>query len=175
MDIRPMEETDAERFLALCQQLDGETALMLLEPGERSPDLEAQRTRIGAIRSSEREVVLVAELDGALAGFVGATAGMFRRSRGTAHLVVGVRSCYWGRGVGAALLEGLEAWARARGLHRLELTVMVHNTAAMALYRKRGFIIEGVRRESLLVDGRWVSERYMAKLLSAPADPDAQG
>ena len=63
-------------------------------------------------------------------------------------------------------MGGAERWARERGgIHRLELTVMAHNFKAVALYERAGFTIEGSRRHSLLVDGSYVDEHYMAKLL----------
>lgn len=48
-----------------------------------------------------------------------------------------------GRGVGTALVAAAVDWARARGLHKLALSVFPHNEAAIALYRKSGFIAEG--------------------------------
>jgi len=48
-----------------------------------------------------------------------------------------------GRGVGSALVAAAIAWARARGLHKLALSVFPHNEAAVALYRKSGFVEEG--------------------------------
>ena len=48
-----------------------------------------------------------------------------------------------GRGVGSALMEAAIAWARAEGLHKLSLGVFPHNAAAIALYRKYGFVEEG--------------------------------
>jgi RimJ/RimL family protein N-acetyltransferase len=50
-----------------------------------------------------------------------------------------------GRGVGTALVAAAIDWARARGLHKLTLGVFPHNEAAIALYRKFGFIEEGRR------------------------------
>ena len=50
-----------------------------------------------------------------------------------------------GRGVGSALLAAAIEWARERGLHKLSLGVFAHNEAAIALYRKFGFIEEGRR------------------------------
>jgi ribosomal protein S18 acetylase RimI-like enzyme len=50
-----------------------------------------------------------------------------------------------GRGVGSALLAAGINWARERGLHKLSLSVFPHNTAAIALYRKHGFVEEGRR------------------------------
>jgi RimJ/RimL family protein N-acetyltransferase len=50
-----------------------------------------------------------------------------------------------GRGVGSALLAAGIEWAREAGLHKLSLTVFVHNTAAIALYNKFQFVEEGRR------------------------------
>ena len=48
-----------------------------------------------------------------------------------------------GHGVGSALLAAAIEWARDRGLHKLSLGVFAHNTAAIELYRKFGFVEEG--------------------------------
>jgi len=50
-----------------------------------------------------------------------------------------------GRGVGSALVQAAIDWARGQGLHKLCLEVFTHNTAAIALYRKSGFVEEGRR------------------------------
>jgi [ribosomal protein S18]-alanine N-acetyltransferase len=50
-----------------------------------------------------------------------------------------------GYGVGSALLQATIDWARGQGLHKLSLEVFGHNTAAIALYRKCGFVEEGHR------------------------------
>jgi len=42
---------------------------------------------------------------------------------------------------------------------------MTHNEAGIALYRRRGFEIEGIKKHSLLLGGRYVDEYYMARLL----------
>ena len=48
-------------------------------------------------------------------------------------------------GVGSALLQATIEWARDHGLHKLSLEVFAHNTAAIAVYRKCGFVEEGHR------------------------------
>jgi putative acetyltransferase len=48
-----------------------------------------------------------------------------------------------GRGVGTALMAEALRWARSAGVERVELTVYPHNDAAIALYRKFGFVEEG--------------------------------
>ncbi len=63
------------------------------------------------------------------------------------------------------LLKDLEEWAREKQMHRMELTVMTHNTKAIKLYEKMGFLIEGLRKECLQIGRSWVDEFYMAKIL----------
>ena len=50
-----------------------------------------------------------------------------------------------GRGVGSALLGAAIEWAHGHALHKLSLGVFAHNTAAIELYRKFGFVEEGRR------------------------------
>ena len=47
------------------------------------------------------------------------------------------------RGIGSALLARALGWARGNGVERVELTVYPHNEAAIALYRRFGFVEEG--------------------------------
>lgn len=56
------------------------------------------------------------------------------------------------------------------GIVRLELSVMTHNQAALALYIKNGFEIEGTKRKSLIIDGEWVDEYYMSKIFPKKKD-----
>lgn len=51
-----------------------------------------------------------------------------------------------GRGIGAALLDAVIAWARGRGLTQLELWAPAHRAAALRLYRAGGFSETGARR-----------------------------
>ena len=167
--IRPIQESDAAAFLALRTQLDAETHFMMLEPGERDQDLERQYAELRSVLACANHTILLAVTeDQQLAGYLEAEGGRFRRNRHTATIVLGVLNVYHKQGIGTRLLQSVEAWAGTCGVRRLELTVMVHNRAAQALYTKMGFVIEGRRQWSLLVDGAFVDEYSMAKLI--PAD-----
>ena len=54
-----------------------------------------------------------------------------------------------GRGVGSALVAASIDWARDQGLHKLSLSVFPHNEAAIAVYRKFDFEVEGHRRKQI--------------------------
>ena len=165
MFIRTIRPDDAEQFLRLRMQLDEETQFMMLEPGERNISLEEQLYQIEQVLSKENQVIFVAEQDDQLIGYLGAIGGDFKRNKHSAEIVIGILQAYTGQGLGSQLFIAMEAWARQKQLHRLELTVMTHNRAGVALYRKRGFEIEGTKRHALVVNGKYVDEFYMAKLL----------
>ena len=164
--VRQIRETDAAPFLELCRKLDEETRFMMLEPGERSTSVEEQSRQIKGVLLTDNQTILVAEAGGGLVGYVAAYGGDFRRNRHCAQVITGVLQAFSGRGVGTRLFMELEQWARRNGVHRLELTVMAHNDRAVRLYRKMGYEVEGGRRDSLLVNGSYVDEYYMGKLLS---------
>ncbi len=164
--IREIRESDAEAFLDLCKRLDEETQLMMLEPGERLTTAEEQRERIRHLLSQDNQIILVAEHNGQLAGYLAASGGEYRRNKHSLQIVIGILQEFASQGIGTRLFTELGDWARRRNIHRLELTVMVHNTKAIGLYQKMGFEIEGVKRDSLLVNGKYVDEYYMGKLLN---------
>lgn len=68
-------------------------------------------------------------------------------------LGMGVLAAYRGQGLGDRLLKAAIAHAWQQGLQRLELEVFSDNTAAISLYRKHGYQVEGVKRYARLIDG----------------------
>jgi len=79
------------------------------------------------------------------------------------------------RGVGSALVASAIEWARANGLHKLALGVFPHNNAAIALYKKFGFVEEGrlvqhVRRSSGELWDLVEMGLLLSAELAAPAD-----
>jgi RimJ/RimL family protein N-acetyltransferase len=164
--VREATEHDAGALLALKRGLERETSFMLLEPDERTTTEAEAAEQLHAVAARPTSVVLVADGGGELVGYVEATGGGVRRNRHTAHVVIGVRQRHAGQGIGRRLLAELECWARANGVRRLELTVMIHNERAVALYRKMGYRVEGTRRAALLVENELVDELWMARLLT---------
>jgi len=167
MLIREIEVSDAEGFLRLNLKLDEESEFMLLEPGERKTTVESQRRQIERIQASYNKTIFVAEDDeqNILVGFLAAIGGSYNRNRHTASIVMGVLEEYAGQGVGSQLFKALYEWAPKHRIHRLELTVLVNNHSASVLYHRMGFEIEGYKQKSLKIDGKFVDEYYMAKLL----------
>ena len=75
-----------------------------------------------------------------------------RRHCGT--LGMGLLREYRGRRIGTELAVRTIDAARAIDMSRIELDVFASNTAALALYQRLGFIVEGVKRGAARIDGR---------------------
>jgi RimJ/RimL family protein N-acetyltransferase len=70
----------------------------------------------------------------------------------TGSLGIGVIADYRGRGIGEELMRAALTRAKEIGLTRIGLTVREHNKAALALYKKIGFIEEGIHRKAVRVE-----------------------
>ncbi|CAM5364961.1 GNAT family N-acetyltransferase OS=Streptomyces tendae OX=1932 GN=GUR47_11530 PE=4 SV=1 [Streptomyces tendae] len=116
---------------------------------------------------------LVAELDGAVVGYVRlgfptplASNTHVRQIRGLA-----VAGAARGHGVGRALVRAAVEEARQEGFRRITLRVLGHNTAARKLYESEGFVVEGVQPEEFHLDGRYVDDVLMGQMLTGPDRP----
>jgi L-phenylalanine/L-methionine N-acetyltransferase len=78
-------------------------------------------------------------------------------------LGMGVVAQYRGKGIGSKLLAGVIQHAYESGLKRLELEVFADNQAAISLYKKHGFVQEGIKSYARVVDGHYPDIIVMAQ------------
>jgi RimJ/RimL family protein N-acetyltransferase len=166
MLIRELQPVDAENFICLIKQVESEAKFMLMEAGERKTTPEQQRKQLEHIKQQSNSTIFVTEQEnGKLVGYLIAIGGSVKRTKHSAYLVIGILEEYRGRGIGSSLFQRLEEWAINSNISRLELTVVTQNEAGIALYKKSGFEIEGIKRKSLMVDAEFYNEYFMSKLL----------
>jgi len=127
------------------------------------PSAEMWRERLST-RSADRPL-LVALVDGKLVGNAGLELSTRRRRTNAAHIGMAVHDQYHNLGVGSALMAALidqaDNWLN---LLRLELTVFTDNQAAINLYKKFGFVVEGTHVAYALRDGVYADVYAMARL-----------
>ncbi len=165
MIIRKVKVEDAQSVLSLMYQLDRESKFMLLEPEERTTTLEQQIQIIHSFNDSQNKVMYVITSNEKALGFITGIGNTANRNKHCMYLVIGLVQAISGQGFGKKLINNLEDWAISHGYSRLELTVMQHNERAKRLYESCGFKVEGLKQNSLVIDGKYVDELYMAKLL----------
>jgi putative acetyltransferase len=108
---------------------------------------------------------LVACVDEGVVGFLHVEVKQAARRHHAAEFAIAVDPAHFGQGVGSALMTAMidlcDNWLN---LHRIELTVFVDNAAAIALYRKFGFEIEGTSRDFAFREGRYVDVHHMGRI-----------
>ncbi len=132
---------------------------------------ELWRTRLTEINApGKTDLLLVAELDGAVVGTAGLhPAGASHRRRHALCIGISVSTDAQGRGVGSALMAAMCDYAdRWMGVLRLELSVYTDNARAIGLYKKFGFEIEGTMRGYAMRDGQFTDTYAMARLHPNP-------
>ncbi len=138
MVVRPARADDHDAWFALFEEVAAEGrwigAEAPLDPGW------ARRSFDRSV-AGERAGLLLAETEGAdglLLGHIGLTL-----VAGCAEIGMMVRAGHRRRGVGSALVGAGVEWARCREAHKVTLSVWPHNEAAIALYERHGFVVEG--------------------------------
>jgi L-phenylalanine/L-methionine N-acetyltransferase len=108
---------------------------------------------------------LVAMRGQELLGHTGIDMGQRLRRRHIATFGIAVKTAARGQGVGSALVSAAvnlcDKWAN---ITRIELQVYTDNPAAIALYRKFGFVLEGTHRQYAIRDGAFVDAHFMARI-----------
>ncbi|WP_101843631.1 GNAT family N-acetyltransferase [Halobacillus sp. Marseille-P3879] len=165
MVIREIKNSDAENLASLTYQVENSSQYMLWEAGERVNQAENYLKLIERIRREINSVILVAEKENQLVGYVCAFGGSAKRNKHSAYIVIGILKGFRGQGLGSKLFNELEHWAKHHNIRRLELTVVTENEPALSLYKNKGFKIEGAKRKALYIESEFVDEYYMSKLL----------
>ena len=163
MKIRRCEINDADNMLKMLLELDKETEYMLFEADERPNDINRVKAMINQSINGDN-LLLIATEDDNIIGFLSAQRGIIRKIKHTAYIVVGIREKFRGKGIGKKLFCELDLWAKENNISRVELTVMCPNSMAKQLYEKNGFEVEGTKRNSIFMNGKYIDEYYMSKI-----------
>ena len=135
--IRPARPADVPGIITLFTAVAEERDSIGTEPGF---DVAQRQSSILKSIEEAASCVLVAVLEGVVVGNLGIQV-QHRQTMGSLGMMVSRE--HRGQGIGGRLLDDSLRWARESGLHKVDLGVWPHNAAAIALYRSRGFTIEG--------------------------------
>ncbi len=113
---------------------------LLLELGHEN-DVKSLSWRISAIEGTPRERVVVAEVDGKVAGLAAANVYRYFHTEGlvcrVTALVVG--NHFRKKGIGHALVAWAERWAIEQGCDRVEITARHEKGEALTFLLKQGY------------------------------------
>ncbi|SEF60297.1 GNAT family N-acetyltransferase [Vibrio hangzhouensis] len=157
--IRPTELGDAEGLCQLYSQPKAQRETLQLP----LPSVAMWQERLSSVPAGVYS--FVAELDGKIVGNIGFEHSQRPRTAHCATFGIGVHDEYHGLGIGSRLIETvLDLADNWLNIQRVQIEVNADNRAAIALYSKYGFEIEGEALCSVFRDGEFVSTYYMARI-----------
>ncbi|MGF1691998.1 GNAT family N-acetyltransferase [Photobacterium kagoshimensis] len=159
IEVRPTEQTDIEQIRNLYAGAKAQAGTLQLP----LPSLAMWQKRLTDMPNNVHS--LVAELDGRIVGQLGMMVEENPRRKHVASVGMAVHDDFQGQGVGSTILAAAvdlaENWLNIR---RIELTVYTDNEAGIALYKKLGFVEEGLATQFAFRNGEYVDALYMAKV-----------
>lgn len=162
MDLRLATTDDAEAIRAIYNlEVTTSTVTFDLVPRSLDDQLAWQAARTGA------HAVLVAELDGVVAGFGSLSPWRDRPAYSTTvEDSIYVHRDHHGVGIGKAVLTELVATATAHGFHACMARIVGGHEASIALHASCGFEQVGVEREVGRKFNRWLDVVLMERMLT---------
>lgn len=145
LTIRPAVASDAPEVREFWRTASATTTQIMTQPDE-VPSLDEEASYLDRMETDRGSVFLLGLLDGAIAATLSMEAGRKLRSRHACNLGIMVAETCRKRGVGTAMTRAALDWAASHpAIEIVTLCVFSSNPGAESLYRRFGFVRDGVR------------------------------
>jgi len=162
--IRGAKPSDARNLNRYIRLIYNTSDHLITHPDEFRTGIFRQRFWIAGKASNPFETCLIATINGQVVGMLDSWADRRARVKHVTGFAMSVHPDYTRQGVGTRLLNRFIEWvAKNPRLQKIELHVHADNAAAIALYKKTGFTVEGTRKNAIKYDNnRFVDDKLMA-------------
>lgn len=163
---RRAQESDAEKIVSFYNYVGGETSYLSFEKDEYPMNVKEQEEELCSLENKKTSIMLLAMDGEEIAGIATINSSAKIKARHDGELGIVVAKKYQGQGIGTELIRRLIEWAKGNGVTtRISLDTRADNVKAVELYMKFGFIVEGCRRNSTLLDGKYYDLYVMGMML----------
>jgi RimJ/RimL family protein N-acetyltransferase len=163
--IRPAEPDDSCAIINTVRSNAMERSYVLMEHYGKDP--ESEREYIVGL-DGKKNLLIVAEADSEVVGCLAALqadAGMRPETSHILHIGLHLSEAFRGLGIGRSLLDYSIEWASEMRFKKLEANIFTTNKRSLSMFRKAGFMEEGVRQNRVRIGTEFVSEVLMGKML----------
>ncbi len=164
--IRKINKSDAKELVDYLNIIGGESDYLTFGEGEFGKTIEQEEAYIENVLKEKNALALIAVVDGKIVGNLNFTGGPRKRTAHIGEFGVSVLKAYWGIGIGEALISYLIDWSRDSSIIRkINLRVRTDNTRGIKLYKKLGFLEEGIIKRDLLINDVFYDSLEMGLLI----------
>ena len=165
--VRSALPTDADQILELARSVIDEEIYQLTSSAEFKMTAADEEKWILSHQENPNHLLLVAVLNDRIVGMLDFSNGRRQRIAHTGEFGMSVAKDCRENGIGSCLIGTLIEWARStKAIEKINLSVHSNNERAIALYKKMGFEVEGVRKRDLKYsNGNYIDTVIMGRTL----------
>ncbi len=166
--LRSPEQKDAESLVKILNITARESDFIIRTPKDcYRYTVESETENIIKKNDSQREVMIICEIDDEFAGICSIYWKDFEKVKHTANINIALCKKYWNLGIGTEMLkEMIRIAEEIRFITQIKTSYIEGNYNARALYEKLGFKITGVEPRSIrLKNGQYLDQYEMMKIL----------
>jgi RimJ/RimL family protein N-acetyltransferase len=163
--IRPAQSDDSCAIIDTVRSNANERSYVLME--HYGKDSASESEYISGLDST-RNLLIVASTNDEVVGCLAALqadAGMRPETTHILHIGLHLKEKFRGLGIGASLLNYSIEWASEKGFKKLEANIFTTNERSLSMFKKAGFVEEGVRKNRIRMGRDFISEVLMGKVL----------
>lgn len=165
--IRKATKSDARALVEYLDIIGGESDFLTFSEGEFGRSVEEEEKFIANALKKENALFIIAEINGKIVGNLNFSGGIRQRVAHVGEFGVSVLKEYWGNGIGELLTNYLISWSKDSGIIRkINLRVRTDNKAGICLYKKLGFLEEGILKRDFLINGKFHDSILMGLLIN---------
>ena len=147
VEIRLLRLFEIPMFAKLRSDIDQESQHLIAKKGERKQNILYSLATIFINR--KRNHTFIAWDKNKPIGYLSLVFAKFKKYKRNSYLVIALRTEYRGQGIGNRLMETAETFAKKHGKSRVELEVFAKNKNAIELYERRGYVVEGIKKNAV--------------------------
>lgn len=164
--IRKANKADAKKLVEYLSIIGGESEYLTFGAGEFGKSVEQEETFIENVLKEKNAIFIIAEYDEKIVGNLNFSGGPRQRIAHSGEFGVSVLKEYWGNGIGEKLIKYLIDWSKNTGIIRkINLRVRNDNTRGIYLYKKLGFLEEGIIKRDFLIKGEFYDSLQMGLMI----------
>lgn len=160
--IREAQGKDSSAVLEYLDLISQETDFLTFGPGEFRLTQKEEFDYIEKCRAAENCLYLLAILEETVIGTLTFEAGARPRTQHAGEFGISVLKKYWGIGVASSLIDSLLEWSiDANIVRKINLRVRADNHRAVALYKHKGFVVEGTLKKEIFINDTFYDNLWM--------------
>lgn len=163
--IRQAELDDARDIVFLGERLSLKMFKYPYGQQHQKYSVQSLRKSIAEWKVANTSIMLLAIVRGEIGGYLFLEGYHSPYLKHRATLTIDLLDAHTNKGIGTKLMASAEEWAVKNQLRRLELNVAKTNEAAIALFKKFDYVVEGECHDAILIDDHFENELIMSKTL----------